>query len=459
MTTQGLGAIVHANTPSSSQKGSSHGLKFEFRKQIAFTTKWRTAKKLLDEFGSCNARLAGFMEKADRLQESMPGPGRTRVKFVAPLSSIRENATRVHKSLCRTWCEHQPVHHAGIRLEQRLVRRAKRMGIRERLGKCDCFGISLQKTSFLSWVETEFYLDQQHYTHIFASHEAGETASIKHHGPINGYTPPENVPIRSRDGHRTVRVAFSNDLGNPALSLPKVSDICSTLESASHPLLGFRVDSSDTLRGLCETETPPPRLVSNRSDTVSLSHLVPGIKNLPLKDFYILAITLASSILQLGDTPWLQRRQWNKHAILFLRLKDGDNEKVDVQHPYLLSEYESMAGLSQKSRPLVGPNMLSLAIMLLEISFATAVDSYLNAEDLGSDGQPNEMTSFTTATRWLMLVNDRLTAGFRSAITYCIQCYVDPLASFGNPDFSKAVEEKVLQPLEQEMHWACGTWA
>jgi hypothetical protein len=102
-----------------------------------------------------------------------------------------------------------------------------------------------------------------------------------------------------------------------------------------------------------------------------------------------------------------------------------------------------------------GPNMLALAIMLLEIKFGTPIESLRHEGDFGQDGQPNEATDFATANRWLKMQVDlgNLSCTFTDAITYCLKCYVDPLASFGNPDFSKAVGENVLEPLEREMQF------
>ncbi|KAL0942561.1 uncharacterized protein CTRU02_200447 [Colletotrichum truncatum] len=97
--------------------------------------------------------------------------------------------------------------------------------------------------------------------------------------------------------------------------------------------------------------------------------------------------------------------------------------------------------------------MLALAIMLLELNFGTPIESLRHQDDLGPDGQPNMCTDLLTAQRWFnaKALKGQLSHGFKSAIKYCLQCYLDPDASFDNVEFVQSIEEQVLKPLEWEM--------
>ncbi|SPO03488.1 uncharacterized protein DNG_06171 [Cephalotrichum gorgonifer] len=98
-------------------------------------------------------------------------------------------------------------------------------------------------------------------------------------------------------------------------------------------------------------------------------------------------------------------------------------------------------------------NLLALAVMLLEINVGKPMESLRTQQDMGPDGNYNVGTDLSTANRSFetQVRNGKLTWAFAEAIKYCLQCYVDPTASLGNSDFARTVEEKVLQPLEQEM--------
>ena len=163
VTQQGLEAIVFANPPLSNTPIFRQ--RFHFRKRVAFTMNRRAIKEKLRQLEECNVRLYGFLEKAGKIQDNAPSHdsgSRIRIRFVAPLQSIQDNASRVHRVLRRSWCTVHESHRAALLLEQRLVRRRKRnlRGLSEAVGKVNCFEISLWRVSVLTWLDTEFSLDE-----------------------------------------------------------------------------------------------------------------------------------------------------------------------------------------------------------------------------------------------------------------------------------------------------------
>ncbi|RYP46715.1 hypothetical protein DL768_007123 [Monosporascus sp. mg162] len=395
----GLEAIVFANPPVS--ETPIFRQKFHFRKRVAFTMKRRAVGEKLEQLNECNARLYGFLEKAAKLQDNVQsdssGP-RIRIRFVAPLQTIRQNASRVHRALSRSWCRVHGAHEAGLLLEQRLVRRKRRnwRGPSQAVGSVNCFGLSIWRESILTWLDTEVYLDDN----------AGPNPSI---GP----------------------------------------------GAAAHPFVGFKLDSSDELRGLCKVQSSPYHLITNG---VSLGDYLPSLKrDLSYPDFYNLAITLVCSVLQLSETPWLCQ-PWSRQDILFLRPGSAGNGPVDVRHPYLTRRYPAIADpkltkLESDDEP-DRLNLLALAVVLLEINVGKPIESLRKQQDMGPDGNPNVGTDLSTAQRSLgtQVSQGKLTLAFKEAITYCLQCYLDPTASLRNYEFARTVEERVLEPLEREMH-------
>lgn len=117
----------------------------------------------------------------------------------------------------------------------------------------------------------------------------------------------------------------------------EIFDICKVIHGAVHPEVGFRIDGCGKLRGLYEIETQPHSLISNY---VTMDNFLPVIRKreYSMPDFYCLVITLVSSVLQLGETPWLNM-PWNRQNIVFLRLEAGNHSAVDIKYPYLTHWY------------------------------------------------------------------------------------------------------------------------
>ena len=126
--------------------------------------KRRAVGEKLKQLDDCNARLYGFLEKAAKLQDNMQsdssGP-RMRVRFVAPLQTIKQNASRVHRALSRRWCRMHGAHEAGLLLEPRLVPRKPRNwgDASNTVGSVNCFGLCIWREAVLTWLDTEFNVD------------------------------------------------------------------------------------------------------------------------------------------------------------------------------------------------------------------------------------------------------------------------------------------------------------
>lgn len=96
--------------------------------------------------------------------------------------------------------------------------------------------------------------------------------------------------------------------------------------------------------------------------------------------------------------------------------------------------------------------MLALGIVLLEIYFGTPLESR-KPQAAGSLPEPDVGADLLAAELWMrtQYAAGNLTNAFKKAATFCLQCYLDPSASFGDAPFVEAVERQVLDPLEREM--------
>ncbi|RDW59872.1 hypothetical protein BP6252_12959 [Coleophoma cylindrospora] len=433
---QGLEVILRSN-PTSRKDGI---LGFQFSKRVKFTMKRQKVKRLLEELEMCNRRLDTYANKAEKLES--PYKAAKQSKFALPLYMVEENTARLYDVLSRTWCSNHSSHHAGLLLEQRLVKKRNRKTGRERdpAEKCDinCFRISLlQSPSTRRWLEVEFRLTE-------------ESSQEPHVSSVVQIMVPVEPPVTS-----------SPALYQEPAQLQVVTNLCSVLKQPIHPWLGFCLESNGLLRGAYPAQ---PQGLAHIEDAVSLEELLfKGHASLSKEDAYSLSITLSSSLIQLGHTPWL-RQSWGKSDIIFLRGKDGTALSVDVKHPYITREHKpnSIKPVRQNESP--GSDcskLLALAVLLIEINSGEPIENLRTPEDLGPDRQINELSNLQAGRRWILEQKSKgnLTAAFYSAILHCLKGFVDPTASLRNPEFRRSVEEQVLAPLEEELNFLFGSAA
>jgi len=83
--------------------------------------------------------------------------------------------------------------------------------------------------------------------------------------------------------------------------LQEVADICSLIQQANHPCIGFCLDDSGKLRGVYPAEK---KALSYMDRLVTLGDILPKSQGkLSIEEKYTLAITLTASLPQLSHTP------------------------------------------------------------------------------------------------------------------------------------------------------------
>jgi hypothetical protein len=246
-----------------------------------------------------------------------------------------------------------------------------------------------------------------------------------------------------------VTISLPNSIPDPT-KLKLIQSLCCHLQQRSNQPVGFYLDGDQKLRLYLENSSQAHQYVTKE---VTLEQTLPQLpRNLANGDLYVLAITLVASLFQLVESPWLDK-SWNKKGIFFVTPKNtGKPDMVDIKYPILM-EYFSEKTVQVSPRTRERSILLALGIMLLEIASGRPIEDMREPEDLGSSTTPNDETNHKTATRWLfeMVDNGELTNGFSSAITTCLQAYINPNANFTNIDFQQMIEHMVLRPLVDEM--------
>jgi hypothetical protein len=251
-----------------------------------------------------------------------------------------------------------------------------------------------------------------------------------------------------------------------------VKNLCPLFCGQSGPMssLGFNLDPKGRLYG---TYQPSSQLACPSEHLVSLEELLSKSTSkskrraLTDEDRYFLAITLASSLLQLHTTPWL-RGSWSKRDILFSDTHEEDSSVIDVRHPVILNTHGCVVseaasrvstGRSQAYSDLMrdSASLLTLAKVLLEIKLNDQFETQQQGEDLGTNSKPNEATDIRTLMRWITEEEGNLSFTYRNVVSHCIKCSVDPSTNLRDLVFRQTLVDRVVVPLLEELHiWQGG---
>ncbi|KAF5568279.1 hypothetical protein FNAPI_270 [Fusarium napiforme] len=413
---KGLGAIIQEYDPVTQARLPERTLRL--RKRAKFTWSRHKVKAKMKKLEDCNARLNRILSASNELAESTVATDNMTVSFVGPLEEISRNASRVHDALSSSWCSLGDCNHqAAIMLEERLSRQSirHRSGANRQYSNIGHFSILLSRDAVAAWLSAEFHLERD--KPLEPTNNAQGNRRVRFE--------PSYIPVNQPQAHR-------------------VTDICTFIRSASAPDLRFSIDHRNVLRRL---DLPGSSDSHNLQRGLSLQDLLPDMKSqsFALCDFYRLAITLASSCIQLRSTRWLHQ-SWNKQSILFFRPDPDGEASADMRYPYLALQSQSVNGKGGSEMERV--NMLSLAIMLMEIKTGTAIECHRSPDDLGSNGKQNSSTNYLTASRWLRQLTDRgrLPWRYGDAVRYCIRFYDDYYASLEYADTQKQFREEVIEP-------------
>lgn len=250
--------------------------------------------------------------------------------------------------------------------------------------------------------------------------------------------------------------------------LVQIDDLCSavmlghSIKGTMDKPLGYLLDDNNRRHAFYPSTRPP--VFSQHTETVTLGSLISqsrrpegsGVETARMSrlERYSIAATLASSLLQLYNSPWVGE-SWSKNDIYFVKAAEGS---PIFDRPYITRSFRSSLGsdsIASGNKASVRDNsaksMEALGIMLLELCFGQAIeDQPFRKKYLGADGQPNDMTDFCTAKQWWQ--DHALGEGgpeFHTAIRRCLFCAFAPKStSLEDDELCAALYSEVIEPLE-----------
>jgi hypothetical protein len=241
-------------------------------------------------------------------------------------------------------------------------------------------------------------------------------------------------------------------------------DLCAALASSqtSRCCIGFVEDADAThyihevVPSIYTAGAPQPQL-SLRSLISGTQSTVPASLDLSATDRhkYELAVTLATSVLQLNKTPWLKDR-WSSDDVLFLPPPGEINPArcAYISRPFASASLPRANTIPLSNRPTVRNEALfALGVSLMELSLGKPLEHFVEAGDLDTNGERTILTDFIVAQRLLAKVSQKEGNRYTDAVNRCLYGLFDGLEpDLTNEKFRQGFYQGVVVELRDLLH-------
>ena len=268
-------------------------------------------------------------------------------------------------------------------------------------------------------------------------------------GPKPGIEPPAAETIGARKSVKWQDSSPTQNLAAISASNATINDLCNSMatKQACNSCLGslggqgwqyvmFLMDNQESDRDPLKT-TSLTSLLSSRAQV-----------RLTRRQRYSIALTLASSHLQLYASPWLEAR-WSKADIL---LQCTDGRAILTDQIYISRDFVSSVSGTLSSFESANGGLSSLGIILLELCFGVAIEEHeirKKFSALAYDSTISHTLDLIAALEWCdQHAVEEAGQDFASAIEWCLK---NTTARNSREDQSWREELfiKVVEPLEE----------
>ena len=232
----------------------------------------------------------------------------------------------------------------------------------------------------------------------------------------------------------SIKVNFAN-LPSTSVAQPvttEVEDICLTLREAKreqkklqlylHTHHRFRCRHSPSL-GVCSTLGGATNTINLEALLSKSTHSRGPSARIPIRSRLILALNLASTLLQLKATPWLATL-WSKSTVCcFAPSTLADYSQIDLTRPSISVKFGSGVQITDRQKfPEARRAILELGIMLLELWHETTFEAHCDA--LGVTVSNNYYDRARWAQEWLETSSDSdlLLPDYHDLVAHCVRC-------------------------------------
>ena len=201
--------------------------------------------------------------------------------------------------------------------------------------------------------------------------------------------------------------------------IASAASICAVIKEVgrSHKHISFALVGNQPIGTISDDPRLGRHLQEETNNTISLKEIlqVDGTP-LPWKFRMLLALRLASSLLQLLQTHWLQHA-WSKDVVFFLVHSGSAPAQVLFNRPFVQCAFGGMRKVSSSSiEPKVA--LLELGILLLEIWHKTTFEARFSLEKAPPTAYYERMAR---AVEWLDDVDEPLPDLYDKAVAHCLR--------------------------------------
>ncbi|KAF2122662.1 hypothetical protein BDV96DRAFT_639235 [Lophiotrema nucula] len=446
----------------------------QFRDPNAFKQEYKRLKFSVStsEYGDLMSNLKTYNQNLTQLTKQSidlePTRTATKGRSCPNFKALQEFAKNLYSTLRSSWSCSCPEHAVNLRLENRVEKFEEVGAVLEQVP----FRVIFSYTSDahpLTWREADIrYLSDKPKSIALSPSSTSSPPAPRTSRRVRF----EQIELQMR--HSAVTATTSTVAGATlststvtAHSSPtpsQIRDLCKAIARLQQPqrdlCIGYLLDGLQRKHGIYLLDSPLSHQhqwsVYSLKDVLSKSPKVN--KRLTQYDKLRVAIDLASSVLQLYKTPWLDK-EWTKDDVFFIH-RPGAPPTSIYEHPFVCQKFKSSAvddsnqNLSaqrQSFRVIRNQTLYTLGTMLIELWYGRSIEELQEPSDLDCQGTPG--VAWCTAER---LVEHELEfeAGTRysDAVRRCIRCDFDRKdLSLDNESFQHAVYDGVVAPLEKTL--------
>ncbi|KAJ5176078.1 uncharacterized protein N7482_001955 [Penicillium canariense] len=250
-------------------------------------------------------------------------------------------------------------------------------------------------------------------------------------------------------------LAGSSGIQSTEQVVQEISNLCSVIQSPvdSKDWLGYLANNHGCRHRLRIFSLNPPPKASQTIQTICLTEVL-GHPEFRQEHRCRLGLKLASSVMQLHETQWLTNH-WNKSDISFTRDSTG---RIDFNNPLIRRTF----GSKTNTEPFLAsrvpqiradgsiPCLFSLGIVLLELSYRQTFESL---KDPKENLLPPEYADLVTGRRLVNSID--CSPNFKKVMKRCISGLDPAFDSLAEDSLRDEVEEKIVQPLEEDLKFYC----
>lgn len=219
-----------------------------------------------------------------------------------------------------------------------------------------------------------------------------------------------------------VRVVVSQTSLPSKPAIASVASICAAIKEAggSQRRISFALVGNQPIGTISDDAHPFRQLQEGTTDAISLKEILQAERTaLPWKFRMLLALRLASSLLQLLQTRWLERA-WSKDVVFFLvrpvtPQTDCAQAQVDLNRPFVQCTFDGTKQAERSVEPKVA--LLELGILLLEIWHKATLEARFGLKEAPAAYYDR----MARAVEWLDDVDEPLPDLYDKAVAHCLR--------------------------------------